>query len=82
MERPVQAGSSCIMDKKAKAMQKEMAHMEPVDIPGLYCATGKATCQDLKLTRQCLCSGCMVWAEYNLSSNHYCAWGSSEEQSV
>jgi hypothetical protein len=36
----------------------------------------------LHLTKRCNCSGCMVWAEYHLSSNHYCAWGSSEEQSA
>ncbi|MHB9031089.1 MAG: DUF2769 domain-containing protein [Candidatus Latescibacterota bacterium] len=79
-ECPVQAGSSCVMEKKAKSMQME--HLNPVDIPGLYCATGKATCPDLKLSKRCNCPGCMVWAEHDLSSNHYCAWGSAEERSV
>jgi hypothetical protein len=78
---PVQADSQCVK-QKIKNSKKEMATMPsgevppPEEIPGIYCSTGKATCQDLDPSRQCMCGACEVWYEYNLKDadpdNHFC----------
>jgi hypothetical protein len=38
----------------------------PEDVPGIYCSTGKARCQDLNFERQCICGSCEVWKEYDI----------------
>jgi len=78
MECPVQVKSQCARQKYEHS--KSMEGMpRPDDVPGVYCATGKAHCSDLNAVQQCLCSGCLVWAEYDIHSNHYCARGSASQ---
>ncbi|WP_410508789.1 DUF2769 domain-containing protein [Methanosarcina hadiensis] len=81
---PVQADSQCAQDKLKSSEQKikSMPAGEvppPEDVPGIYCSTGKATCQDLDPGRQCICGTCDVWKEYNLKegdpNNHFCHHG-------
>lgn len=68
---PVQADSQCAQDK-IKTSREAMEYMpagsvpksEP--IPGVYCSSGKAQCQDLNFDRQCICDSCEVWKDYNL----------------
>ena len=57
---PVQADSKCAQDKltSSKAAMKQMPRGEvpnPGSVPGIYCSTGKATCQDLNPDKQCIC---------------------------
>jgi len=83
-ECPVQADSDCAKDKLQKSKQ-EMEKMpagkvpNPEDVPGIYCSTGKARCQDLNFDRQCICGSCEVWKDYKLMdldpNNHFCQHG-------
>jgi len=45
----------------------------------LYCARGKAPCDDLDKNESCICSSCLVWDENNLGSMYYCIRGSAED---
>ena len=79
---PVQAKSQCVSGKLATikdALSKSPLKRE--DIPGLYCSTGKATCQDLNPSQSCICASCPVFAEFKLSSGkpvgYYCRDGSA-----
>jgi len=51
----------------------------PEYIPGVYCSIGKSECEDLNFDRQCICSSCDVWKEYDLKdanpNNHFCQRG-------
>jgi len=65
---PVQADSKCVKDKleNSKKVMGELPEGEvpdPEDVPGIYCSTGEATCQDLNPERQCICYTCNVWKE-------------------
>ena len=70
---PVQANSKCAMDKLDNLMKKYGSGSEGnvpknQDVPGIYCSTGRATCQDLYPEEQCICYTCAVWKEYNLQN--------------
>lgn len=75
---PVQSQSDCAKGKYEEA--KDAEEMPPVgELPGLYCATGKATCDDINGVARCYCAECLVWAENGLSANHYCVLGAPGE---
>ena len=78
---PVQKESACAQERFAQAKEQlDRGEMPPPEqMPGLYCATGKATCTDLKPVERCLCAQCLVWGEGRLVANHYCALGSAQE---
>lgn len=65
---PVQAESECAQTKM-KMLQESMKGMspEPSDVPGVYCATGIATCSDLDPNKMCNCPNCDVFKENNLA---------------
>jgi hypothetical protein len=46
------------------------------DLPGVYCSTGQARCNDLDMHKTCICPSCQVYKDYNLASakptEHYC----------
>jgi hypothetical protein len=83
---PVQADSKCAQDK-LESSKKAMESMSgekvpsPEDVPGIYCSTGKATCQDLNPDNQCICNTCDVWKKYDLGegrpSQYFCQNGKS-----
>ena len=81
---PVQAESACAKQKKMKVKDmmesKKMPDAEMV--PGVYCATGKATCDDLDVSKMCQCNECPLWGEYDLASGqpmgYYCRDGKAE----
>lgn len=79
---PVQKDSSCAKQAYEESSgQIDQGTMPPPErLPGLYCATGTATCEDLKPTERCLCPQCLVWGENDLRANHYCVL--SEADSV
>ncbi|PKN63316.1 MAG: DUF2769 domain-containing protein [Deltaproteobacteria bacterium HGW-Deltaproteobacteria-15] len=77
---PVQAKSGCVAGLK-KQLAGALAKTPPKkeEIPGAYCATGRATCTDLDPSQPCQCGGCPVFSEYNLASGkpagYYCRDG-------
>lgn len=77
---PVQRESACAKDNyqqvEPEIQQGQMP--QPEMLPGLYCGTGKATCDDLKPKERCLCPECLVWGENDLHANHFCALGSAD----
>ncbi|MBE0477107.1 MAG: DUF2769 domain-containing protein [Coriobacteriia bacterium] len=81
---PVQTNSSCIAEKseRMRSMMGPGAHgtPSPQDVPGLYCATGIATCGDLDYEQPCLCPRqCQVYQENELSAYKYCQQGSAAD---
>ena len=78
---PVQAKSDCV-DKargaSAKAVEEGHVTRQPSEVPGLYCSSGKAFCDDLDLSQNCMCGQCTVHAEYKLSQSKYCQRGSAQ----
>jgi len=64
---PVQAESECAQTK-IRMLQESMRGMspEPSDVPGVYCATGTATCSDLDPNKMCNCPNCNVFKENSL----------------
>ena len=78
---PVQTDSVCVKDKNTtlgEAMAAGMADMpSPIDVAGLYCSTGVATCGDLDFTQQCQCMGCPVYVENDLGQWKYCERGNA-----
>jgi hypothetical protein len=49
------------------------------DIPGMYCSTGQAWCDDIDTNQMCICEGCLLWFEYDLGDGkpmgYYCRDG-------
>jgi hypothetical protein len=78
---PVQTESACVADKNAmvmSAMESGMEGMPAEDaVPGLYCSTGIAACDDLDFSKHCICPGCPVFTENGLAQNKYCERGSA-----
>lgn len=81
---PVQADSQCVPDKLKISNQElenapEGVAPDPMDVPGVYCSEGRASCRDLDFDRQCICGTCEVWKEYDLKdacpNNHFCSQG-------
>jgi hypothetical protein len=60
------------MEKKMKAMEMKPKLIEskmmpkPEMVPGMYCANGKGTCDDVDFTKMCQCNMCDLWKEYDL----------------
>ena len=44
-------------------------------LPGMYCSTGKALCNDLDFEKECQCPTCPVWMENKLEKKFYCQYG-------
>ena len=70
----VSAGVSEKMMAIKKALEQTV--LQRKDIPGLYCVTGSATCQDIDTTLKCVCETCVIAADYGLSqgsrAGHFC----------
>lgn len=79
---PVQTKSKCAQDLKPK-LEEALSHspLRREEIPGLYCATGKAACPDLDTGQSCICGDCPVFARYKLAAAkpamYYCKDGSA-----
>jgi hypothetical protein len=59
-------------DEMMRNMPKEQIDaMKPKveDMPGPYCANGVAVCKDLNFSKVCICSGCQVFKDFNLSKS-------------
>ena len=59
-----------LSDEMMKNTPKEqIAIMQPKaeDMPGPYCANGVAACKDLDFNKMCICSGCEIFKNYNLT---------------
>ncbi len=79
---PVQGKSSCVSDKLATikdALKK--SPLEREDIPGVYCSTGTATCDDLNPKMSCICGSCANFSNYKLAQctpvGYYCRDGNA-----
>jgi hypothetical protein len=79
---PVQAKSACVGGQLSGIREAlARAPLNRAEIPGLYCATGTATCFDLDPKQSCLCGGCPIFSEYSLAGlkpvGYYCRDGSA-----
>ena len=78
---PVQKDSSCARDKY-HAVSGTLATAEPPAVgglPGLYCSTWLAICDDLDFSGMCQCMSCAVYAENSLDQWKYCQRGSAAQ---
>jgi hypothetical protein len=79
----VQAKSQCSKDKIAlvKRLMVEKKMPKPSDVAGLYCASGKASCEDLNFKDGCICGNCPVFKQHVLVAanpvGYYCRDGMS-----
>jgi len=82
---PVQKEGEC-SKKKMEMMMKmksnpDMANMMPKseDVQGLYCSSGVAACEDIDMSKMCICGNCPLWEECDLSNGkpmgYYCRDG-------
>jgi len=79
---PVQAQSECVEERKRKETQtpeSEAQLPDPETMIRLYCSIGQSSCQDLDGSQECLCPGCPVWLDNELTSRYYCLEGSADE---
>ena len=64
------------------APKEQISMPKPEDMPGPYCGIGVAACNDLDFTKMCLCSGCQVFKDFNLSKGkpvtYYCRDGNAK----
>ena len=75
---PVQSHSACVK-QLTEAANTSAQLPPPAKLGGLYCATGKAVCDDITAINLCNCPACLVWAEHELGANHYCVLGMAED---
>jgi hypothetical protein len=80
---PVQANSQCVKEKLGKISEVMTPEkFVPEAVPGLYCSSGMASCQDLDTSQNCICPGCPVFSEYSLDrgqpTDHYCKNGQAK----
>ena len=79
---PVQAKSQCAAELK-KGLREALRRnpLKHEEIPAAYCSAGKATCTDLDPSKSCICSGCLIFAQYKLENGkvvgYYCRDGAS-----
>jgi hypothetical protein len=64
---PVQSNSRCVKDKLSRLTDPLTTLPGQADMPGGYCSTGAATCQDIDTSEICSCFGCPVNADHNLT---------------
>lgn len=80
---PVQGASKCAYEQLEK-VQKINGMPNPEEVPGIYCISGKTTCEDFNQEGMCQCSKCELWKEYNLGAEepggYFCARGKSRPQ--
>ncbi len=66
---PVQGESKCVAGlKKGLNSALKANPLKHEQVPGVYCGAGRATCSDLDPSKACMCGGCEVFSQYNLSS--------------
>jgi hypothetical protein len=80
---PVQQQSKCVHNMKLTLVAAlEESPLKREKIPGIYCATGEATCKELDYAKNCLCPTCGVFDRYGLAKGkpvgHYCRDGMSK----
>ncbi len=75
---PVESQSQCAVALLSVSRRNPLKHEE---VPGLYCAAGTATCQDLNYKEACICIACPVYMQYKLSKRnpllYFCRDGAS-----
>ncbi len=81
-ECPVQGDSQCIKQNSDKMGDVlTTTYFLPEIVPGLYCSSGVATCDDIDTSRNCICDTCLVFKNYDLKNNkpygYYCRDGAA-----
>ncbi len=80
---PVQEDSQCTQNKEMDFQETMEGKMpQPKMVPRMYCATGKATCDDIDTNKMCQCATCPVWKENQLASGepmgYFCRDGKAQ----
>ena len=80
---PVETPSQCIKPKLSVLKEAlKQTPLVPEAIPGLYCSSGKAACQDFNYKKACICFSCPVYVQNKLKSGkpvlYFCRDGASK----
>jgi hypothetical protein len=77
MSREQMKSLSDEMMKNTSQDPSKMPKLE--DMPGPYCANGVAACNDFDFSKTCICPGCQVYKDFNLTkakpTNYFCKEG-------
>lgn len=79
---PVQKDSACASAKHAAvsaSLSDASATLIAADVPGAYCSSGLAVCDDLDFSGMCRCMSCDVYAEMGLDQWKYCQRGAAAQ---
>ncbi|MBI2850782.1 MAG: DUF2769 domain-containing protein [Chloroflexi bacterium] len=75
---PVESKSQCTAALLSAPKQEPL---KPADVPGLFCSSGKAACQDLDFKKDCICIACPVYMQYKLAQSkpklYFCRQGAA-----
>ncbi len=82
-ECPVQGDSLCVKQNSDRLGDVLVTKYFTSEImPGLYCSSGIATCDDIDTNRDCICGTCTVFKNYGLKINkpygYYCRDGAAK----
>lgn len=78
---PVQKDSACAQEK-VSAVYATLTTADPpppAELPGMYCTTGVAVCNDLDFDGLCQCMSCAVYRINALDQWNYCQRGPASE---
>jgi hypothetical protein len=75
---PVQRASACVKEK----MKKLKGSPSTEEMPGMYCSSGLASCDDIDTEQMCICGECPVWEDNDLLDleplGYYCRDGNAK----
>jgi hypothetical protein len=78
---PVQSDSNCIKQVESQLPKnRKKVPLKHEEVPGVYCASGKATCNDLNFKSSCVYGTCSIFnEEYHFADNspagYFCKGG-------
>jgi hypothetical protein len=72
--RDWEGGMGAAMQMQPNPPQTAMPSKE--ELPGVYCSSGRASCNDISMNKNCICPTCQVYKDFSLSNaspvEHYC----------
>jgi len=75
---PVHDGSRCITERTGgKKFTTCSSDPVPEQVEGIYCSLqrGRSACQDLAVSKACICPTCTVWRSHSLDTAYFCTNG-------
>jgi hypothetical protein len=77
---PVHDGSKCVMQKTdGRKFSHCSSDPVPDSVEGIYCSAqkGRSQCEDLAVSKACLCPTCPIWRSHTLDTAYFCTHGAA-----